>query len=77
MENCKAGMCCMAQGEESTYPLGLDNTIKAGCVAKDSELSGCTLAKIYFPNQEYRAGFIPPAALEEGTLFPELVRIYK
>ncbi|MBQ9949210.1 MAG: spore coat associated protein CotJA [Clostridia bacterium] len=35
------------------------------------------LAKIYFPSQNYRAGFQPAEALCHGTLFPELVRTYK
>ncbi len=35
---------------------------------------GSDLAKISFPIQEYNEGFCPCEALEQGTMFPELVQ---
>ncbi|HIU94247.1 MAG TPA: spore coat associated protein CotJA [Candidatus Aphodomorpha intestinavium] len=31
---------------------------------------------VYFPVQEYRAGYCPDEALRRGTLFPELASNY-
>ena len=36
-------------------------------------LGGQQLAQINFPIQQYGEGFCPGEALEQGTMFPELV----
>ena len=68
----------------SVDPAAVDNTVLAGeacetvCPGFDFGADqGPTLAKIYFPTQEYRAGYCPDEALQQGTMFPELVRLYK
>lgn len=69
--------CCIESTGTSIDPSGIKNTIGAGCVSNDYGSTGCMLAKIYFPSQSYIAGFCPEKALCNGTMFPELVRIFK
>ncbi len=56
------------------------NLVAAGtagnAVHDDCQPQKC-LAQINFQVQEYRTGLCPRQALDQGTMFPELVRIYK
>ncbi len=68
---------------ESINSTEVNNTVLAGDVrggscdgSNDGDCQG-PLAKIYFKSQEYVAGFCPDEALERGTMFPELVRLFK
>ncbi len=77
---CSADTCCFGGGDP-VNPLDADCIVVAGDVCGDmddpaSGSAGCQLARIYFPTQQYRAGFMPGEALRKGTLFPELVSRY-
>ncbi|MDO4568608.1 MAG: spore coat associated protein CotJA [Clostridia bacterium] len=56
------------------------NLVAAG-TAGSSECGACEnqgcLAQINFREQVYYSGLCPQQALKQGTMFPELVRIYK
>lgn len=73
--------CCFTSSVPAVDPLAADNIVvagnvgEAGCTAAD-DVGGCALAMVYFPVQEYRAGFCPCEALRRGTLFPELASDY-
>ena len=81
MENknmfCEKSTCCIESTGQGMNPEKVCGTIAAGCVQHEYGDTNCMLAKIYFPSQNYRAGFQPAEALCHGTLFPELVRTYK
>ena len=74
---CAESTCCIEGMGESLDPAAINGTVAAGNVCKDEFNTSCLLSKIYFPTQEYRAGFTPCDALSNGTMFPELVRLYK
>lgn len=74
---CTGSTCCIEGMGESIDPAAVAGTVEAGNVCRDEFNTSCLLSKIYFPTQEYRAGFTPECALENGTMFPELVRLYK
>lgn len=70
--------CCFTGRGPGVDPTAESNVVMAGEVSSDSgcgfaPAGGCPLAKVYFPNQSYRAGYCPAEALQKGTLFPELV----
>ena len=72
--------CCFPGGD-GVDPLAVDRIVIAGDVCGDAPDScepgtSCKLAMIYFPSQQYRAGFEPAEALRNGTLYPELVSPY-
>lgn len=77
------GEGCSCSGGENVNPLAADHIVVAGDVcgerscSPELEMCGCQLATIYFPNQQYRAGFCPNEAMAKGTLFPELVSNYQ
>ncbi|MDO4573528.1 MAG: spore coat associated protein CotJA, partial [Clostridia bacterium] len=48
----------------------------AGCTAVDEPANDCSMAVICCPVQTYVAGYCPAEALQNGTLFPELVNPY-
>lgn len=73
----ESSTCCIESTGVTINPNEVKNTITAGCVGSDYVNTCCMLAKIYFPSQAYVAGFEPSVALCNGTMFPELVRIYK
>ena len=81
MENsemfCERSTCCVESTGRSLDPLEVSGTIPAGCAQSEYFSTDCMLAKIYFPSQKYRAGYMPEEALCRGTMFPELVRTYK
>ena len=57
-------------------------TVPAGSVSNGLSVCGYEtelnrLPNISFENQVYAEGFCPDAALAVGTLYPELVNIYK
>lgn len=73
--------CCFTSPVPAVDPLAADNIVVAGNVGEDGctaagDVGGCALAMVYFPVQEYRAGFCPGEALRRGTLFPELASDY-
>ena len=76
-----AGDTCCFSSVPAVDPLAADNIVvagnvgEAGCAAAE-EVGGCALAMVYFPVQEYRAGYCPNEALRRGTLFPELASDY-
>ncbi len=75
------GGCCFTDRMPAVDPTTVDNVVPAGTVSTADSCGipnggGCALATVYFPTQEYRAGFCPAAALAHGTLFPELVSDY-
>ena len=75
------GACCFSAQTPAVDPTTVDHTIPAGGVAAQNPCGmmtgdGCAPATVYFPTQEYRAGFCPCEALAHGTLFPELVSDY-
>lgn len=74
---CTKSTCCIESTGMSIDPMDIDGTIAAGQVGKEVFDTSCILAKIYFPNQKYRAGFCPEKAHCQGTMFPELVRLYE
>lgn len=75
---CEKSTCCIESTGRSIDPTEVCGTVIAGSVSSNNEFTGdCMLAKIYFPSQVYRAGFMPDVALQHGTLYPELVRLYK
>ena len=74
---CTESTCCIESMGKGLDPMTIDGVIPAGEVQDEVFDSSCMLAKIYFPTQEYRAGFAPCEALSNGTMFPELVRLYK
>lgn len=57
-----------------TVPAGSVNNGLSVC-GYENELS--RLPHIHFVEQEYTEGFCPDTTLAVGTLFPELVNIYK
>ena len=69
--------CCMESMGAGTDPLQVSGTIAAGSAGKRRADTSCVLAKIYFPEQKYIAGYKPEEAHCQGTLFPELVRLYE
>ena len=81
---CGCGCNCNDSGvgnsqtrSESTVTCGA-NLVAAGCEANDCALGNqCNLAQISFPSQNYYSGFCPNESLAQGTMFPELVRLYK
>ena len=75
--NCTKSTCCIESRGTSVDPMDLEGTIPAGHAGRESFDTSCCLAKIYFPDQIYRAGYQPKSALEQGSLFPELVRRYE
>lgn len=74
---CERSTCCIESKGKSIDPMDVEGTIPAGCAGRENFGTSCMLAKIYFPDQEYRAGYKPEMASCRGTLFPELVRLYK
>lgn len=73
--------CCFACSEPID-PTDAERIVIAGDVCGDVPVdngpgANCRLATIYFPSQQYRAGFEPAEALCKGTLFPELVFPFK
>ena len=64
----------MVAGKRTTY-----DTVAAGTVCTSEVcgpnilLGGQQRAQINFPIQQYGEGFCPGEALEQGTMFPELV----
>ena len=74
---CTESTCCIESTGQGLDPMSVAGTIAAGDVHEDVFNTSCMLAKIYFPTQDYRAGFCPCEALSQGTMFPELVRLYK
>lgn len=74
---CEKSVCCIEGTGTSIDPRDVCGTIPAGTVSSDNFDNSCMLAQIYFPSQTYMAGFTPDAALQQGTLYPELVRFYK
>ena len=75
------GTCCFTDRMSAVDPTTVDNVVPAGAVSSADLCGmpgggGCAPATVYFPTQEYRAGFCPSAALARGTLFPELVSDY-
>lgn len=76
-----SGGCCFTNRVPAVDPTTVDNVVPAGAVSSVNPCGmtsggGCAPATVYFPNQEYRAGFCPCEALAHGTLFPELVSEY-
>ncbi|MBQ3011599.1 MAG: spore coat associated protein CotJA [Clostridia bacterium] len=67
-DNMEATRACCTQNTD--IPLVAAGTVSA-CQNSDS------LASIYFQSQNYCSGFCPEQSLMQGTMFPELVRIYK
>jgi len=77
--NATGGACCFESPCPVIDPLAADNIVVAGAVEDGSGNAAegsCALGIVYFPIQEYRAGFCPAEALRRGTLFPELVSDY-
>lgn len=85
---CEAASFCECIENELSEPARAQNTVTSDCnlvAAGTAGASGCgcqaekpdMLAAITFPIQTYCSGFCPQAALEQGTMFPELVRLYK
>lgn len=84
---CGCGCNCNDSGvgnsqtrSESTVTCGANLVAAgtAGCEANDCALGNqCNLAQISFPSQNYYSGFCPNESLAQGTMFPELVRLYK
>ena len=78
--NFTADGCCFDSPCPAIDPLAADNIVVAGAVEGNAcsmeSGCGCALVTVYFPIQEYRAGFCPAEALRHGTLFPELVSDY-
>ena len=78
--NTAGGSCCFESTCPPIDPLAADHIVVAGAVEGSGCASagsgGCALVTVYFPVQEYRAGFCPAEALKRGTLFPELVSDY-
>ena len=75
------GTCCFTDRASAVDPTTVEHVIPAGGVSAQNPCGlmnsdGCALATVYFPTQEYRAGFCPCEALARGTLFPELVSDY-
>ena len=73
--------CCFESPIPAIDPLAAENIVIAGNVGEDGcscrdAVGGCALATVYFPVQEYRAGYCPGEALRRGTLFPELASDY-
>lgn len=82
LQNCP--ICALESPGTGIDPLSVAGVVPAGEVCEglcdDEQVAGaeeCMLAVVYFPSQEYIAGFCPDIALQKGTLFPELVRSYK
>lgn len=67
-EGMEPARACSTQNTD--VPLVAAGTVSA-CQNSDS------LASIYFRSQNYCSGFCPEQSLMQGTMFPELVRIYK
>ncbi len=57
-----------------TVPAG---SVNGGLSACGYEMQRDRLPDIHFRNQEYSEGFCPDTALMIGTLYPELVNVYK
>ena len=57
-----------------TVPAG---SVSGGLSACRYELERSSLPDISFQDQNYSEGFCPDTALMLGTLYPELVHIYK
>lgn len=74
---CTDSTCCIESTGAGLDPTSVEGTICAGDVHEDAHDTSCMLAKIYFKAQDYRAGFRPCEAREQGTMFPELVRLFK
>lgn len=74
---CTKSTCCIESTGMSIDPMEIDGTIAAGQAGRETFNTSCGLAKIYFPDQKYRAGFKPESAHCHGTMFPELVRLYE
>lgn len=75
------GTCSFTNRVPAVDPTTVDNVVPAGTVQAGNACgmpgeAGCALATVYFPSQDYRAGFCPCEALSRGTLFPELVSDY-
>ena len=70
-------ICSIESTGVSLNPEEVGNTIPAGSVATEQNNMVCMLAKAYFPAQVYKAGFTPEVSLCNGTMFPELVRVFK
>ena len=65
---------CSMAAEATTVPAGSVSNGLSVC-GYETELN--RLPNISFENQVYAEGFCPDAALAVGTLYPELVNIYK
>ena len=74
---CTESTCCMESTGMSINPSEVKGTVMAGSAGKRRADTSCALAKIYFPEQKYIAGYEPEEAQYQGTLFPELVRLYE
>lgn len=64
---------CEPMNDGCFVPAG--DVCEADCPGFDVPSEDC-LAAICFQDQVYRTGFCPAEALQNGTLFPELVRPY-
>ena len=74
------GNCCFPS-RDPIDPTRVEHIVLAGGVCgngcqEQAESVSCRLTMIYFPFQQYRAGFEPSEALCRGTLFPELASSY-
>ncbi len=73
--NCNCCRCNEAARSSATVTSDA-SLVAAGtaqtCFTKEQEL-----AQVNFPIQCYVSGFCPCEALTQGTMFPELVRLYK
>ena len=71
---CSMDFLSMAMVYKTTVPAG---SVSSGLSVCGYETELNRLPNISFENQVYAEGFCPDAALAVGTLYPELVNIYK
>lgn len=81
MSNLIAANCCCGMMNGET-PLDLSTTVPAGGVSGGLGVCGIPammtrLPVTYIRPQDYSEGYCPADALEVGTMFPELVSVYK
>lgn len=63
----------MSEGKGVTVPAG---EVGIGLAACGYETGTTRLPSLIAADQVYSSGLCPGAALEEGTMFPELIRVY-
>jgi hypothetical protein len=70
--------CCRCnEPARSSATVTSDASLVAAGKAHNCFTEEQELAQVNFPIQSYVSGFCPCEALTQGTMFPELVRLYK